>query len=458
MIMERQKISQYEKMTQTPISTLVLKLGIPTTISMLVTSIYNMADTAFVGRLGNSASGATGIIFGFMAILQAVGFMFGQGAGSVISRKLGSEDKQSAGKYASTAFFLALALGLVIEVIGFIFLKPIVMLLGSTETIAPYAESYARYILLAAPFMVSSFVLNNILRFEGKASLAMIGLLTGALLNIAGDPLFMFVFGMGISGAGLATALSQLVSFCILISIFARGKSEIRLSCKLITLKAYLIKNIITTGLPSLLRQGLSSISTMLLNNYAAVYGDAAVAAMSIVTKIVFFVFSVCLGIGQGFQPVSGYNYGAKKFSRVRKAYRFTLLFSELLMLAAAAAVLILSPSLIGLFRNDGEVIDIGTRALQLQCITLLFQPLSVVTEMQLQSTGQKLQASLLSSLKSGIYFIPTLIILADLRGLHGIEEAQPLSYILSFVTSVFFAVWFFKKLPHDDVSEQSGH
>lgn len=456
--MERKKISQYEKMTATPISSLILKLGIPTTISMLVTSIYNMADTAFVGKLGNSASGATGIIFGFMAILQAVGFMFGQGAGSVISRKLGNNDKQSAGRYASTAFFLALALGLIIEIIGFIFLKPIVMLLGSTETIAPFAEAYAKYILLSAPFMVSSFVLNNILRFEGKASLAMIGLLTGAILNIAGDPLFMFVLDMGIAGAGLSTAISQTVSFCILISLFARGKSEIKLTYRLITLKAALIKNIVTTGLPSLLRQGLSSISTMLLNNYASAYGDAAVSAMSIVAKIVFFVFAVCLGIGQGFQPVSGYNYGAKKFSRVRSAYRFTLIFSEILMAVSAVIVLFLSPSLIKIFRNDSQVIEIGTRALQLQCLTLLFQPLSVVTEMQLQSTGQKLQASLLSSLKSGIYFIPTLVILANLRGLYGIEEAQPLSYMLSFITSVFFAVWFFRKLPSEDEPEKADN
>ncbi len=444
--------TQFERMTQTPVSSLVIRLGIPTTLTMLVTNFYNMADTAFVGRLhSNSASGAVGVIFGLMAILQAVGFMFGQGSGSIISRLLGSQQSDTASVYASTAFFTSLTLGAVIEIVCLITLRPLMYLLGSTDTILPYAMDYAKYILFAAPFTVSSFVLNNILRYEGKASLAMIGMTSGAVLNIAGDPVFMFIFKMGISGAGLATAISQVVSFMILLGIFISGHSIIRISPKLIKMKLYILKDIVTTGLPSLLRQGLSSVSTMLLNNRAAVYGDAAVAAMSIVQKIVMFIFSVGLGIGQGFQPVSGYNYGAKKYKRVRSAFRFTFFFSEVVMVISSVAVLVFSGGLIGLFRNDPQVIEIGSRALRLQCAALLFLPLSVVTEMQLQSTGQKLQASLLSSLKNGVYFIPAIIILAKLRGLKGIEEAQPVSYILSFLTSLFFASWFFKKIPNDD-------
>ncbi len=446
---EKQQLS---RMTETPVSRLVVQLGIPTTLTMLVTNFYNMADTAFVGMLGsNSASGAVGVIFGLMAILQAVGFMFGQGSGSVISRLLGSEHSHTASVYASTAFFTSLTLGAVIEIVCLIFLRPLIFLLGSTDTIAPYAMDYAKYILYAAPFTVSSFVLNNILRYEGKASLAMIGMTAGAILNIAGDPIFMFGLKMGISGAGLATALSQVVSFSILLGIFLTGHSIIKISPSMIRLKLSILKDIVTTGLPSMLRQGLSSISTMLLNNSAALYGDEAVAAMSIVTKIVMFVFSVGLGIGQGFQPVSGYNYGAKKFSRVREAFKFTFVFSECVVGIASLLVFIFAAPLIGIFRDDPAVIEIGLRALRLQCVSLLFLPFSVVTEMQLQSTGQKLQASLISSLKNGVYFIPAIIILADLRGLHGIEEAQPLSYILSFVTALFFASWFFKRLPQTD-------
>lgn len=450
--MSKENISQYKQMTETPISHLVIRLGIPTTITMLVTSLYNMVDTAFVGKLGTSASGAVGVIFGFMAILQAVGFMFGQGSGSIISRLLGEQKMHDASRYASTAFFVSIISGVIIEIVCLAFLQPMVMLLGSTYTIAPYARDYARYILYAAPFTVSSFVLNNILRYEGKASLGMVGMLAGALINTVCDPIFMFLFGMGISGAGLATALSQIVSFFFLLSFFIRKKSVITLSTRLVTADLKTMKNIVTTGLPSLLRQGLSSITTMITNDQASVYGDAAVAAMSIVSKIVMFVFSVGLGIGQGFQPVSGFNYGAKKFKRVRKAYRFTFIFSEIVLGIFSVVVLIFAPQLLTLFRDDPEVIDIGIRALRLQCIALFVLPLCVVTEMQLQSTGQKLQASLLSSLKSGIFFIPALLILAKTRGLSGIQEAQPVSYILSFITSLFFTVWFFKNIPQEDM------
>ncbi len=443
--------SQYDKMTKTSIPKLIIRLSVPTILSMLVTNIYNMADTAFVGQLGNSASGAVGIVFGFMAILQAVGFMFGQGSGSIIARLLGAKDKESASVTASTGFFCALFLGLLIEIPGFLFLDPLVMLLGSTETIAPYAKTYISFILLAAPFMTASFVLNNILRYEGKAALGMIGLMTGGLLNIIGDPIFMFVFHMGIAGAGLSTALSQCISFGILLSMFLRGKTECRLSVHRISLQPGRIFNIMATGMPSLLRQGLNSLTTVLLNSEAAVYGDSAVAAMSIVSRISMFVFSFALGIGQGFQPVSGFNYGAGKYRRVRKAFLFTAALSEGLIIVISLFVMLCSNNLIGIFRNDATVIEIGTRALRLHCMSLLFLPACMVTEMLMQSTGQRLSASLLSSLRSGVFFIPLLLILAKVRGLSGIQEAQPLAYVLAFIPSLLFAVWFFRKLPKED-------
>ena len=450
-------MSQYEKMTQTPISMLIVQLSVPTIISMLVTNVYNMADTAFVGTLGNSASGAVGIVFGFMAILQAFGFMFGQGCGSIISRKLGMQDEETASVLASTGFFLALFCGIVIGIAGFIWLNPLVMLLGSTETIAPYAEIYVSCILAAAPFMVSSFVMNNILRYEGKAILGMVGLMTGGILNICGDAVFMFGFKMGIFGAGLSTALSQVISFCILLYMFLSEKTQCRLCIRKVTLDWRQILDIVETGLPSMLRQGLTSFTTVLLNGQAKVYGDVAVAAMSIVSRIIMFVFSIVIGVGQGFQPVSGFNYGAGKYSRVRKAFRFTLVLSEILLVIMAAVVMLCSDNLIQLFRDDPQVIEIGTRALRLQCIALLFLPISMVTEMQLQSTGQKFSASLLSSLRSGVYFIPAILLLAKYRGLAGIQEAQPVAFVLSSVTSLFFIVWFFRKMPVEDNLSQKG-
>lgn len=449
--MAEKRISQYEKMTETPIPSLIVHLSIPTIISMLVTNIYNLADTAFVGQLGNSASGAVGIVFGFMSIIQAMGFLFGQGSGSILSRLLGQKDIDTASKFASTGFFCALFMGFLIELLGFRFLEPMVMLLGSTETIAPYAKTYVTFILLAAPVMTTSFVLNNFLRYEGKARLGMVGLLFGALLNIAMDPIFMFVFHMGIAGAGLATALSQTVSFCILLSMFLSGKTQCKLSIRRVSTHLGDLGNIVGTGLPSLLRQGLNSISTVLLNARAAVYGDPAVAAMSIVSRIVFFAFSAALGIGQGFQPVSAFNYGAQKYKRVREAFRFTCLLSECLISVVILLLLLNSGSIIHLFRDDATVIEIGTRALRLQCLSLFFLPFCMVTEMLLQSTGQKLYASLMSSLRSGLCFIPTLILLAHFRGLAGIQEAQAVAFVLSFIPSVIIALWYFRSMPREN-------
>jgi putative MATE family efflux protein len=421
---------------------------------MLITNIYNLADTAFVGKLGNSASGAVGVVFGFMAIIQAVGFMFGQGAGSIISRLLGNRDTKSASVNASTAFFSAFALGIVITAAGYIFINPLVNILGSTPTIAPYAKTYIRCILPAAPFMATGFVMNNILRFEGKAALGMAGLLTGSVLNILGDMVLMFGFKMGIAGAGISTALSNVVSFFILISMFLRGKTQSRISLKNVTFKPKVIGNIMATGLPSLLRQGLTSITTVLLNSCTAPYGDEAVAAMSIVSRVVFFVFSIAIGIGQGFQPVSGFNYGAKKYRRVKKAFTFTAVLAESVVAVIAMTVLAFSGVVIGIFRDDPTVIQIGTRALRLQCVSLLFLPISSCTEMLLQSTGKKLSASLLSAMRSGIFFIPSLLILSYLRGLNGIQEAQPLAYILAFVPTVFFLIHFFRNMPVEKTDE----
>ena len=433
-------------MTQMPVSRLVITLSIPTIISMLITNIYNLVDTAFVGQLGNSASGAVGIVFGFMAVLQAVGFMFGNGAGSIISRLLGAKDGEEASKVASTAFFSSLVFGALVSVCCLFMLKPLVMLLGSTETIAPYAETYIRYILIASPFITASFTMNNLLRYEGKAMLGMIGLGVGAVLNIAGDPVLMFGLRMGIAGAGLSTCISQIIGFFVLLSMFLLNRTQCTLSVRLILPKA--LPDIVATGLPSLLRQGLNSLSTVVLNNCSAVYGDAAVAAMSIVSRVIFFTFSFALGIGQGFQPVCGFNYGAKKYGRVTSAYRFTVVLSEIIIVIMSAALLLFPGEIIRIFRDDSAVVSFGTRALVLQAVAQLFLPFCMVTEMALQSAGKKIGASLLSVLRNGLFFIPLLLILSNLRGFGGIQEAQPLSVVLAVIPSAILAVRFFRGLP----------
>lgn len=449
--MDNNREVQFKKMTETPVQKLIVMLAIPTIISMLVTSIYNMVDTAFVGQLGTSASGAVGVVFGFMAIIQAIGFMFGQGSGSILSRKLGRKDYDGASQIASTGFLCSFMCGILILVLGLLFIDPLVYLLGSTKTIAPYAKTYIIYILLATPMMISSFVLNNILRYEGKASLGMIGLLAGSILNMVGDPILMFGFGLGIAGAGLSTAISQVISFLILLFMFYSGKTQSKLSLKNASFRPSVVFDICATGFPALIRQALASVATMILNKEAGFYGDAAVAAMSIVSRVCMFVFSFALGIGQGFQPICAFNYGAGKYSRVRRALLYTMAYAEGLLVIVSILVISHSSQIIQIFRDDPEVIRIGIRALNLYCASLIFMPMGTVTEMMLQSTGYRLQASITSSLRSGLIFIPLLILLARFRGLAGIQEAQPLAYVLASIPSFIMLIWFLRRLPRED-------
>jgi len=326
------------------------------------------------------------------------------------------------------------------------------MLLGSTETISPYAQTYISYILAAAPFITASFTMNNLLRYEGKATLGMIGLIVGAVLNIAGDPILMFGLNMGIAGAGLSTCISQIIGFFVLLSMFLLHKTQCRLSVKLIVPK--FLPEIIGTGLPSLLRQGLNSLSTVVLNNCAAVYGDAAVAAMSIVSRVIFFTFSFALGVGQGFQPVCGFNYGAKKYDRLKTAFYFSVMLAEIIVVVMSVGLILFPGEIVSIFRDDNTVMEIGIRALVLQGIAQLFLPFCMITEMALQSVGKKLGASVLSTLRNGLFFIPMLLILSNVRGLSGIQEAQPLAVTLAVIPSAILAVRFFRELPKN--TEQS--
>ena len=442
---------QFIKMTQTPVTHLVLSLSVPTVISMLVSNIYNIADTYFGSSIGTSASGAVGIVFALMAIIQAFGFMIGHGSGSLVSLSLGAKDVERAKKIASSAFFAALIISGTIAVLGEIFITPLMYLLGSTDTILPYATEYARYILAAAPLMSVSFVMNNILRYEGKAAFAMIGITFGGLLNVALDPLFIFVLKMGVAGAGLATALSQVVSSGLLLSMFLLGKTQSKFSVKYISKKAADYLKICKTGMPSLLRQGLNSIAAMLLNNAAAVYGDAAVAAMSIVGRVSFVVFAFGIGIGQGLQPVSSFNYGAKLYARVRKAYVFTLCYGTAVCAALSTALLFASDFVIKQFRDDPEVIAIGTPALRAQCIAMVVCMLLQCTNMLYQSIGKSGIATVLASLRSGICFIPMILLLPRLLGVDGIIWAQPAADFIAAAISLPFALRFIIQLPSDE-------
>lgn len=441
------KEKQFQRMTTQPVGKLLLTLSVPTIISMMVTNIYNIVDTAFVGILGTSESGATGIVFGYMAILQALAFMCGQGAGSIMSRKLGQKDQAGATRYTSTGFYLSFGLGALVAILSGLFMNPVLSVLGSTETIAPFAGIYISFIVISAPFFTSSLTLNNLLRYEGKAKLGTVGMMTGAVLNICGDAIFMFGLHMGIAGAGLSTALSQFISFCILLSMFLRGKTQTEISLKHMAKDAHTFMNVMATGFPSLLRQGLNSVATMLLNNAAGVYGDEAVAAMSIVSRISFFPMAVAIGIGQGFQPISGFNFGAGKKDRVRKAFWTAVFGEELVLMLISIPIYIYAGNLIRVMRNDSEVILVGIRALHLMCIAQIFVPMTMMVEMGFQSIGEKFLASLGSSLRSGLILIPSLILLSKYRGLYGIQEAQPISIVVTFMISLVLCNIYLKRL-----------
>lgn len=447
---EEAAASQFKKMTETPINSLIVTLSVPTVISMLITTIYNATDTYFVSKIGISASGATGVVFSLMAILQAFGFMYGHGSGSCISRHLGAQDFERAKRYSSTGFFLAIVAGIIIMILGLIFLTPFMRLLGSTETILPYAKAYALYILLSGPAFTGSCVINNILRYEGMAAFAMIGLTTGGILNMILDPIFIFSLNMGIDGAGLSTAISQYISLIILIIMYYKGPAQSKMKFRYITLKPKFVFEIIATGLPSLARQGLNSVSNMVLNLQAAAFGDACIAAMSIVSKCSNLLFSVGVGIGQGFQPVSSFNYGAGIYSRVKKGIKFTWGFATGVIAVLSAICFGFSAQIVTLFRHEAEVVDIGSVALRMLCISLLFLPTVMVSNMTFQSIGKSGRAFFLACTQNGLFFIPLLFILPIKMGVLGIECAQPLSYIIAAAISAPIIISFVRKLPPD--------
>ena len=440
---------QYKKMTETPVNRLVFSLSIPTVISMLITMIYNMADTYFVSKISVSASGATGIVFGLMSIFQAFGFLYGQGAGSIISRLLGKKDVENARRFCSTAFFSSLIIGVTASVLSTLFLERLMLALGSTQTILPYAKAYGIYILIAGPALTTSCVMNNILRYEGAARLAMMGLTIGGLLNIALDPLLIFVFDMGISGAGLATCISQYISMVILLFMFLKKKCQCRIKFKYFSPLIKTAWEIVATGFPSFIRNGLNSISTMVLNMMSAPYGDECIAAMSISNRWAMVIFSVCVGIGQGFQPVSAFNFGAGKYDRVRKGMNFLWAYGTAVVTVLAGLSFAFAPQIVSLFRNDAEVVQIGTQVLRYMCIALVLLPTALTANMTFQSVGKKGRALLLASCQNGLFFIPLVLLLPRMFGLVGLEISQPVAYISAALVSVPFLVAFRSKLKH---------
>lgn len=460
------------EMTTKPVGRLIIKLAVPTIITMMVTAIYNTADTFFVSQIGTEASGAVGVIFSLMTMIQAGGFMIGMGSGSITSRALGHGDLKKASVYCSTALVFAFSLGTLLLILGTIFNEPLIRSLEATETILPYAQDYGRYILFACPFMMTSFVMNNQLRFQGKAAFAMVGMVTGGILNMFLDPLFIFVFKLGISGAAIATLVSQFTSFCILSWMFVFKRSAVEFSFKNTGRRLSIYTDIITTGLPSLFRQGMSSVSSIFMNLGAARYGalltgfaiagtamttkqtaDAAVAGMAITNRICMLLMSVAIGVGQGFQPVCGMNLGAKKYDRVRQAVSFMIKLNTILMTIFAIVVFIFAPQLTKSFRDDPAVIAVATLALRFSCCVLPFHSIIFGTNMLLQVAGVKIKATVLSSMRQGIVFVPVILLLPLIttyffsNGILGIQLTPAVSDLISALIALPFMIIYLKNL-----------
>ena len=424
-------------MTEQPVEKLVCRLAVPTIMSMLVTSFYNMADTFFVGKLDTQSTAAVGVVFSLMAIIQAVGFFFGHGSGNYISRQLGAGNTEEAEKMSAVGFFTAFLAGIVIMAACIFFIQPLSYALGSTPTIQPYTVAYLRIILFGAPAMTASLVLNNQMRFQGSAFYAMIGIVSGAVINIVLDPLLIFTCGMGVAGAALATTVSQYISFCFLLVMATKG-GNIRIRFRNFKPSLHFYKEIVRGGSPSLFRQGLASIATICLNHAAGVYGDAAIAGMSIVNRIMMFANSALIGFGQGFQPVCGFNYGAGKYKRVLKAFWFCVKLSLAVLLVLAVIVYLLAPQFVTAFRrDDAEVIAVGTAALRYTVIAFPLSSWMVMCNMMLQSIGKGLKASIVASARQGIFFLPLIAILPHLLGLTGVEICQAVSDVCALTVSI---------------------
>ena len=443
---------KFTKMTTEPVQSLVGKLAVPTILSMLVTSFYNMVDTYFVGKINTSASGAVGVVFSLMAIIQAFGFMFGHGSGNFLARKLGEQKQEEAERIANAGFAFAFSFGIILAVTGLLNLDRLAYLLGSTDTILPYARSYMGPILVGAPWMMASIVLNNEIRYQGNAKTAMFGIMAGAVINIALDPILIFGFNLGIMGAAIATISGQLISFIILL-LTTRRAGNIRITLKKNPFAFQYLWEIVAGGLPSLFRQGLASISTIMLNVVAKrvagpVNADAVIAGMSIVGKISMSLNSTVIGFGQGFQPVCSFNYGAAKYKRVKDAFLFSVKVCAGLMFVVGAICFIFAPYIVALFRKeDAMVIEVGSFALRAQCVTYVFGVWIILTNMLLQASGRAFGATVISSCRSGLCFIPVIMILPVFFGLTGVQISQAVADMIAFCISLFGGLYFLKKL-----------
>lgn len=438
--------NKYDKMANAPVKGLIASLAVPTIITMLVSAVYNMADSFFVGKIDTTSVASIGIVFSVMTLLQAIGFFLGNGSGVLISTMLGEKKKEQAQIYANVAFFTAFFFGIIMALAGLFFSQSLAMLLGATHSTVDSASGYLKYILLGSPFILGSFVINNQLRYQGSAVYSMAGILSGSILNIIIDPLFIFTFKLGVQGAAIATVISQFVGFIVLIIGTLKG-GNIRLTLKRFKPNGKILLSIFKNGLPSLARQGVQTVATICLNFACAPYGDAVIAGMSVFNRVMFLGFAVVIGFGQGYQPVCSFNNGANNHKRVYDGYKFTATITTCIITVFAVIAFIFAPQLISIFRNDAEVIDIGAKALRYQCIAMPLLGYCTASNMLMQSLKISGKATILALARQGIFYVPLMLLLPKAINTMGIILTQPIADLLSFVLTLFLVTPTVKKL-----------
>ena len=444
--------ARYRRLTETPVPRLVMSLAVPTIISMSISAIYNIVDSWFVGHISTVATAGVGVAFAYQSLIQATGFFFGHGSGNYMSRALGARDTEGAGKMAATGFISSFLLGLVFMALGLCFMTPLSRLLGATPDVVPYSNAYLKWILIATPFLVSQMTLNNQLRLQGNAMLAMIGIAAGAVLNIFFDWLLIDRLDMGVQGASLATLISQFISWCLL--FWATSfEGNVHIYLRNYALSADRLREIGAGGLPSLMRQSLSSISAICMNWAAASYAlegqeASTIAAFTVVARVMQTAMAVILGVGQGFQPVCGFNWGAKRYSRVRESYLFTIGMCVVILLVTSSLGWIFAPNIIAFFRDeDPQLLSIGTTVLRWQCVAFPLVGLTTPTNMLLQNIRRTGRATLLAMSRHGFAFYPTLFILPAIWGLEGLEATMATADVLTFALALPFAISIIREL-----------
>ena len=443
--------SQSKKMEllgSTSIPKALLAMGIPTMIGMLVNAFYNLVDAYFVGGLGESQMGAISVVYPLGQVVVGLGLLFGNGAASYISRLLGRGDKENADKVASTALYSSVSVGAVIIITSMVFLHPILKLLGATDSILPYAATYASIYIVSCIFNVFNVTMNNIVTSEGAAKTTMCALLTGAVLNIALDPLFIYAFDLGVAGAAIATAISQVVSTCVYLTYIFRKKSVFHFRVKDCTYTKETMSEIFKIGIPTLVFQILTSVSISLINNAAGDYGDSAIAGMGVVTRLISMGSLSVFGFIKGFQPIAGYSYGAKKFDRLREAIKTSILWSTVFCVIFGVILALFPTAIVSQFtKGDAEMIRIGVTSLRANGISIMLFGFYTVYSSLFLALGKGREGFILGACRQGICFIPVILLLPMVWGLNGIMYAQPIADVLSAVITVFMAIPLHKKL-----------